>query len=261
MIGFGDTSHLKGKNITEIRAVNIVESLTGMEKRGKLEYLRRVRVSLKLLFDFACARGLIDYNPVLQVGSQAFAAHKPSHFEALDYKELHLFDDYLVNCPSKVAAACAAFQFLTMVRPSEASQATWQEIDFDKKVWTIPAHRMKKRHEHIVPLSAKSLKVLELMRGIHKEIIFVGKDLDSSINAETVRTSLRRFGLKTTAHGLRSTASTLLNESGKIRHDVIEACLAHADKNTVRSAYNRAEYLEERREALEFLAIHIKFLD
>lgn len=142
------------------------------------------------------------------------------------------------------------WQLLTLVRPSEASGARWVEIDLDAKLWTIPAERMKAKREHIVPLSPQALGIIEIMKPIseHREYVFPSRnDPKRPMNSQTANAALKRIGYggKLVAHGLRSIASTALNEHG-FNADVIESALAHCDKNEVRRAYNRSTYLEKR---------------
>ena len=138
------------------------------------------------------------------------------------------------------------------MRPSEASGTRWAEIDLDSNLWTIPAERMKAKREHIVPLSPQALEILEIMKPIsaHREHLFPSRnDPKQPMNSQTANAALKRIGYggRLVAHGLRSIASTSLNEAG-FNPDVIEASLAHTDKNEVRRAYNRSTYLEQRKE-------------
>ncbi len=148
------------------------------------------------------------------------------------------------------------------MRPSEASGARWAEIDLDTKLWTIPAERMKAKREHIVPLSPQALEILDVMKPIsaHREHVFPSRnDPKQPMNSQTANAALKRIGYggKLVAHGLRSIASTALNESG-FNSDIIESALAHIDKNEVRRAYNRSIYLEQRRELMSWWGIKVK---
>jgi integrase len=150
------------------------------------------------------------------------------------------------------------------VRPSEASGAQWTEIDLDAKLWTIPAERMKARREHIVPLSPQALEILEVMKPInsHREHVFPSRnDPKQSMNSQAANAALKRIGYggKLVAHGLRSIASTAMNEAG-FNTDVIEAALAHTDKNEVRRAYNRSTYLEKRITLMDWWGTEVKNL-
>ena len=154
------------------------------------------------------------------------------------------------------------WQLLTLVRPSEASGSRWIEIDFEKKVWTIPGERMKAKREHIVPLSCQALEILEIMKPIsaNREYIFPSRsDPQKPMNSQTANAALKRIGYggKLVAHGLRSIASTSMNEEG-FNADVIESALAHSEKNEVRKAYNHSIYLEARKTLMEWWGDRVK---
>jgi len=129
------------------------------------------------------------------------------------------------------------------VRPSEASGTRGEEIDLDLNLWKIPADRMKAKREHLVPLSSQSLAILRIMKDIsgNREYVFPSRnDPLQPMNSQTANAALKRIGYsgKLVAHGLRSIASTAMNEA-EFNSDVIESALAHTDKNEVRRAYNR----------------------
>jgi integrase len=146
---------------------------------------------------------------------------------------------------------------LTLVRPGEVAKAEWSEIDFDSRVWTIPAAKMKMRRDHQVPLSQQALGVLAAVKAINgnRRYVFATYQ-DKPLSGNTFNTALRNMGYDTQnehcAHGFRTTASTLLNEErgddGKpVWHpDVIELQLAHVDANGTRAVYNRAQYWPDR---------------
>ncbi|MBJ4125604.1 tyrosine-type recombinase/integrase, partial [Salmonella enterica subsp. enterica serovar Rissen] len=168
----------------------------------------------------------------------------------------HLILSFIILTLSVSTRCLIEWQLLTLVRPSEASGARWVEIDLDAKLWTIPAERMKAKREHIVPLSPQALDILEVMKPIsaHREHVFPSRnDPKQPMNSQTANAALKRIGYggKLVAHGLRSIASTALNEAG-FNPDVIEAALAHSDKNEVRRAYNRSTYLLKRIELMNW---------
>jgi integrase len=149
-----------------------------------------------------------------------------------------------------------------MTRPSEAAGARWDEIDRNKGLWVIPAARMKKRREHSIPLCPNTLAILDEIEAItgRSEYVFPS-DINprKCANSSTANVALKRMGFKgrLTAHGMRALASTTLNEQG-FDSDVIEAALAHVDKNTVRGAYNRAQYLQRRGAMMDWWARRIE---
>jgi integrase len=149
-----------------------------------------------------------------------------------------------------------------MVRPGEAAGARWEEIDFEDAVWRISEKRMKKRKPHTVPLSRQALFLLEVMKPIasHRDYVFpADRNPKHHANEQTANMALKRMGYggMLVAHGLRSLASTALNEEG-FRSDIVESALAHEDKNKVRAAYNRAEYTDERREMMQWWSDQIE---
>ncbi|WP_425414877.1 tyrosine-type recombinase/integrase [Rubellimicrobium mesophilum] len=155
---------------------------------------------------------------------------------------LRAIDAYTGQPITRFALALSPHVF---VRPGELRQAEWAEFDFDAAVWRIPAARMKKRREHVVPLSRQSLAILGQARALSGggRLVFpaLGKR-DRCMSENTVNLALRRMGFganEMTAHGFRAMASTLLNESGKWSPDAIERALAHKDSDQVRAAYHR----------------------
>lgn len=236
--------------VQQIKARTLVEALEPIKARGALETVRRLVQRINEIMIYAVNTGLIDANPASGVG-MAFEKPKKQNMPTLRPEELPKLMRSLVMSNLSVPTRCLIeWQLLTLVRPSEASGARWGEIDLDAKLWTIPAERMKAKREHIVPLSTQALDILEVMKPIsaHREHVFPSRnDPKQPMNSQTANAALKRIGYggKLVAHGLRSIASTAMNEAG-LNADVIEAALAHHDKNEVRRAYNRSTYLEQR---------------
>lgn len=242
--------------VQEIKVRTIVETLEPIKARGALETVRRLVQRINEIMIYAVNTGLIDTNPASGVG-MAFEKPKKQNMPTLRPEELPKLMRSLVMSNLSVSTRCLIeWQLLTLVRPSEASGARWVEIDLDAKLWTIPAERMKAKREHIVPLSPQALGILEVMKPIsgHREHIFPSRnDPKQPMNSQTANAALKRIGYggKLVAHGLRSIASTSMNEAG-FNADVIEAALAHSDKNEVRRAYNRSIYLDARVELMDW---------
>ncbi|HBX4909100.1 TPA: tyrosine-type recombinase/integrase [Klebsiella pneumoniae] len=236
--------------VQEIKARTIVEALEPIKARGALETVRRLVQRVNEIMIYAVNTGLIDANPASGVG-MAFEKPKKQNMPTLRPEELPKLMRSLVMSNLSVPTRCLIeWQLLTLVRPSEASGAKWAEIDLNAKLWIIPAERMKAKREHIVPLSQQALDILEVMKPIsaHREHVFPSRnDPKQPMNSQTANAALKRIGYggRLVAHGLRSIASTAMNEEG-FNADVIEAALAHSDKNEVRRAYNRSIYLEQR---------------
>nr|HCI8844276.1 tyrosine-type recombinase/integrase [Klebsiella variicola] len=240
--------------VQQIKARTLVEALEPIKARGALETVRRLVQRINEIMIYAVNTGLIDANPASGVG-MAFEKPKKQNMPTLRPEELPKLMRSLVMSNLSVPTRCLIeWQLLTLVRPSEASGARWAEIDLDAKLWTIPAERMKANREHVVPLSPQALEILEVMKPIsaHREHVFPSRnDPKKSMNSQTANAALKRIGYggKLVAHGLRSIASTALNEEG-FNSDVIEASLAHINKNEVRKAYNRSTYLNQRVELM-----------
>ena len=236
--------------VQALKARTIVEALQPIKARGALETVRRLVQRINEIMIYAVNTGLIDANPASGVG-MAFEKPKKQNMPTLRPEELPNLMRSLVMSNLSVPTRCLIeWQLLTLVRPSEASGARWAEIDLEAKLWTIPPERMKAKRQHIVPLSPQAIEILELMKPIsaNREHVFPSRnDPKQPMNSQTANAALKRIGYggKLVAHGLRSIASTALNEAG-FNGDVIESALAHTDKNEVRRAYNRSIYLTQR---------------
>jgi len=162
-------------------------------------------------------------------------------------------DGYAGQPTTAAALKLAPYVF---VRPGELRQMEYSELNLDAAEWRIPAERMKMGEPHIVPLSTQAVEILRRMQGLTGNGRYVFPSLlscDRPMSNNTVRNALRRLGYSNeemTGHGFRSMASSLLNEKGW-HPDLIELQLAHAERNKVRDAYNRAQRLDERRKMMQ----------
>lgn len=245
-----------GIPVQEIKARTLIEALEPIKARGALETVRRLIQRINEIMIFAVNTGLIDANPASGIG-MAFERPKKQNMPTLRPEELPKLMRSLVMSNLSVSTRCLIeWQLLTLARPSEASGTRWAEIDLDSKLWTIPAERMKAKREHIVPLSPGAIRILEIMKPIsfHREFVFPSRiNPQMAMNSQTANAALKRIGYagKLVAHGLRSIASTAMNEMG-FNPDVIESALAHTDKNEVRRAYNRSTYITQRIEIMNW---------
>ncbi len=237
--------------VKQITAPQVIDLLKPIEAKGSLETVKRLVQRLNEVMNYSANCGLIQANPLTGIRA-AFKKPKKENMAALAPTELPELMGAIANASIKRTTRCLIeWQLHTMTRPAEASGARWNEIDWDEKIWTIPAERMKKRREHRIPLTEQMLALLEVMKPIsgHREFIFPSdRDPKKPCNSQTANMALKRMGFagRLVSHGLRSLASTTLNEQGFDR-DLIEAALAHVDDNQVRSAYNRTDYLERRK--------------
>lgn len=242
--------------VQALKARTIVEALEPVKARGALETVRRLVQRINEIMIYAVNTGLIDANPASGVG-MAFERPKKQNMPTLRPEELPKLMRSLVMSNLSITTRCLIeWQLLTLVRPSEASGTEWAEIDFDSKLWVIPAERMKAKREHVVPLSKQALEILGVMRPLsaNRQHVFPSRnDPKQPMNSQTANAALKRMGYggKLVAHGLRSIASTALNEAS-FNPDVIESALAHSDKNEVRRAYNRSTYLEQRKDMMSW---------
>ncbi|EEG1850570.1 tyrosine-type recombinase/integrase [Salmonella enterica] len=247
--------------VQQIKARTLIEALEPIKARGALETVRRLVQRINEIMIYAVNTGLIDANPASGIG-MAFEKPKKQNMPTLRPEELPKLMHSLVMSNLSVSTCCfIEWQLLTLVRPSEASGARWAEIDLDTKLWTIPAERMKAKREHIVLLSPQALEILDVMKPIsaHREHVFPSRNYPKqAMNSQTANAALKRigFGGKLVAHGLRSIASTAMNEAG-FSPDIIEAALAHSDKNEVRRAYNRSTYLEQRKDLMSWWGLFV----
>jgi len=242
--------------VQEIKARKLVEALDPIKARGALETVRRLVQRINEIMIYAVNTGLIDSNPASGIG-MAFEKPKKQNMPTLRPEELPILMQSLGMSNLTIPTRCLIeWQLLTLARPSEAAGSRWIEIDLDAKLWTIPAERMKAKREHIVPLSSQAIELLMTLAPIsrHREYIFPSRnDPKKPMNSQTANAALKRIGYskRLVAHGLRSIASTAMNEMG-FNADVIEAALSHVDKNEVRRAYNRSLYLEKRVELMQW---------
>jgi integrase len=248
--------------VTTLTAPQVIDLLKPLAAKGSLETVSRLCYRINEVMDYAVNTGIAQNNPLANIKA-AFQAPKPKNMPTLKPSELPELMQALSKASIKITTRCLLeWQLHTMVRPNEAAGARWDEIDYANKLWNIPASRMKKKRPHSVPLTEQTLQLLEVMRPIsgHRQFVFpADRSFTQPTSEQTANMALKRMGFKNrlVAHGLRALASTTLNEQG-FDADVIEAALAHKDKDEVRAAYNRATYLERRRVMLQWWSDHIE---
>ena len=242
--------------ISQIDAPMVIEAINPVAARGNLETVKRLCQRLNEIMTFAVNSGLIHHNPLTGI-REGFANPLKKHNPTLEPNQLPLLMETLhrasIKLPTRVMIE---WQLHTMVRPGESAGVRWEEINLDEKTWTIPPARMKKKREHIVPLSPQALALLEVMRPIsgHREYVFTSqRDPLRHANQGSPNVALGRMGFKgiLTAHGMRALASTTLNEEA-FDYDIIEMVLAHIDPNETRRSYNHAKYLPRRRVMMDW---------
>ena len=248
--------------ISAISAPQVINLLRPLETKGSLETVKRLSQRLNEIMTYGVNSGLIHANPLSGIRS-VFKKPKKKNMAALAPDELKELMVAIANVSIKRTTRCLIeWQLNTMTRPAEAATARWADIDFDKRIWTIPAERMKKRRMHIIPLTEQALALLEAIKPYsgHREHVFpADRNPRTHCNSQTANMALKRMGFegRLVSHGMRSMASTILNEHGW-DPELIEVALAHVDKDEVRSAYNRADYIERRRPMMAWWSEHIQ---
>ena len=239
--------------IAEIEPYDVLQVLKKLERAGTLETARRVRSFASRVFRFGVATLRAKTDPAVLLRG-AITAPVIRHYAAILEPEalgslLRAIEDYQGCLGTRYALRIAPHVF---VRPGELRYALWPEFNLDEAVWRIPAGRMKMRRPHAVPLSRQVVAMLQELGARTGRQGYMFPSLGSDrrpISENTLNGALRRMGYsrdEMTAHGLRSTASTLLNESGLWSGDAIERALAHRDTDITRGTYHRGEHWAER---------------
>jgi integrase len=249
-----------------IRSISVPvlrEALLLMERRGALVALRKVRMWASMVFRYAIATGRAENDPAAPLRG-TFKAHKSGHFAALTKpSELGQLLARIRDYDGSIITRCGLLLLAyTFTRTTELRAAEWTEFGLDSASWAIPAERMKMNESHYVPLSRQALQILMEIRALTGSSRWVfpnERNSQKPMSENTMLYALYRLGYhgRATVHGFRASASTILNEVLGFDTDVVERQLAHKEPNKVRAAYNRAEYLAERREMMQRWADYI----
>ncbi len=237
--------------IAEIEAPELLDMARKIEKRGAHDLAHRLMQTCGQVFRYGIATGVCKRDVAADLRG-ALTPHVKKHQSAVRPEEvpelLRQIDTYGAKGDKQTMFALQLLA-LTFVRTNELIGAEWSEFDQATGLWIVPAARMKMGTEHIVPLSSQALAILEELKALagKSRYVFPGRNRDKPMSNNTMLFALYRLGYKgrMTGHGFRAVASTMLNEQGW-RGDVIERQLAHCERDEVRGAYNRAEYLAER---------------
>jgi integrase len=259
------TAEFGNRPIAEIKAPEILDALRKIEKRGRHETATRVRSTVGAVFRYAIATGRAERDPSADLRGALITptvTHRativePNAVGAL----LRAIDGFEGQPTTRYALRLAPLVF---VRPGELRKAEWSEFFIPEAEWRIPGSKMKMRRPHRVPLAPQALAIIAELREITGGSKYLFPSVRSwrrPISENTLNAALRRLGYdksELTVHGLRSTASSLLNESGKWHADAIERQLAHQEQNEVRGAYTHAaEFWQERVRMMKWWASHL----
>jgi integrase len=257
-----ELGHMVVATISEADVRRVIDSVA---RRGALASAEKIRSISRQIFAFARRNREIAANPAAEI--EAVRRNRPQSHRALRISEIGPFLNQLDSdgglLTNKLAIRLLA---LTLVRKDELRLAKWSEIDWEYRIWQIPAHRTKMRSTHEVHLSNQSHSILLRLKDFSdsSEFIFPSHSTKAKpIGHTTLNSVIDRLAIsggRFVPHGLRATASTVLNESGHFRPDVIERALAHQHRNRVRAIYNQAEYVLERAAMLQWWADYLDVL-
>lgn len=240
--------------IDQIKGKDVLACAKKIEERGAQEMAKRSIPLAGRIFRFAIRKGIIESDPTPHL-QEALKPRKVKHMARLDISEfppfLERMDRYHGNPMIKTAIQLMT---LTFVRTAELRMMEWNEIDFETKLWRIPAEKMKMAQPHIVPLSKQAIELLEGLRPLtgNKQYVFYNHSTAKPMSSNALLCVIRTMGYngKMTGHGFRGLASTTLHEQGYM-HDAIEVQLAHRVGNAVSQAYNHAQHLEYRTKMMQ----------
>jgi len=247
---------LLDRPIAAVASIDLLDALVPILRKVP-ETGARIFQRLATVFDAAVIDGLRLDNPAAPIRRELrkrAGRRECGNYAFMPYQRMKAFASDL-RAMTGNSARCLEFTILTATRTGEALMAEWSEFDLQARIWMIPASRMKGREQHVVHLSERAAAIVEGQEGQHARYVFPSPTgLDAPMSNMSMLTVLRRMGLwgkdapdRVTVHGFRATFSTWANELAIARPDVIEAALAHSEADRVRKAYNRSQFLNERR--------------
>jgi integrase len=255
--------YLGKRPISDIKALDMLDVLKRIEARGRNDTAHRVRSECGNVFRYAVVTGRAERDPTVDLRGAIAAVVRRNRPAIVDPARIGELMRAIASYKGDISTEFALKLLpLTFVRPGELRLAEWSEFNLKGAEWRIPAGRMKMRELHVVPLSSQALallKDLHVLTGSGRLVFPSIRSRDRAISDNTINAALRRLGFsgdEMVAHGFRSMASTCLNEQGW-HPDLIELQLAHAERNEVRGAYNRAQRLAERRKMMQAWADYL----
>jgi integrase len=248
--------YFKNRNIDNIEPLEMLGILQIIDNRGANVSAKRTFSIVHRIYGYAVTIGKTKRNILNDLDKKiAFRTVKKKNFaHTIDPKELRdillAIEEYSGDYSTKMALSILPYVF---VRPSNLRYMEWEEINFEKSLWTIPKEKMKTDKDHLVPLTDTVMNVINKMKCISYQVsiyVFPSRISNSKVLSEnTLNFALKRMGFNVTSHGFRHTASTLLHENienHKIQSDAIEIQLAHTVGSQTQQVYNKAQYLSER---------------
>ena len=246
--------------IKNIKTATLIDLAKDIEKRGAYEIARRAWQTCAHIFTFAIQTGRgLEVNPAYGNLRHILKPVKKGHYACIEIHELPAFIEKLRSNDARLfiqTRLALELMMLTFVRTNELIKMKWSEIDFEDRLWIVPAERMKMREAHLVPLSKQTIEILVELKRLngHRELVFPGqRNPLKSMSNGAILMALDRMGYrgKMTGHGFRALAMSAIKERLDYRHEVIDRQLAHAHKNQVDAAYDRAKFLDERKKMMQ----------
>ena len=253
-------SFIGKRPIGEITPKDVLQICRRIEDDGHEETARRVKTIIGQVFRFAVASDLINFDPTYALNGALKPLHREHYATLINPDDIIILMKAIKAYPYTIMRCALLFSVYTFARPGEVRSAEWSEIKDD--VWDIPAEKMKMKRRHIVPLSKQVKEIIEELRpltGKGRYLFPSPRNNGNCMSDNGVRIALRVMGFtkeQITPHGFRAMFSTIANEHG-INRDVIERRLAHVENNTVRGAYNHAEYMPERIKLMQWWADYL----
>lgn len=249
--------------VAEITIPDVVRVIERIADKGTIETAKRMKQIIGQIFRYATQRGLCEHNPATDL-KDILPSREEKHHPCLPISEIPQLLRDIEARDADFSKYALQLIMLTFVRTSELIGARWDEIDWKQQEWNIPKERMKMKRPHLVPLSKQALEILKELHqitGKYEYIFYSPASKSKHISNGTILMALRRMGYATrmSGHGFRTLASTILNEKG-FTPDAIERQLAHEDEDKIRSAYNRAEYYDERKKMMQDYTDILDFL-
>ncbi|MDJ0046836.1 integrase arm-type DNA-binding domain-containing protein [Pantoea ananatis] len=269
--------YIGSSDIRQLKTSNLLAPIKKVDENGKHDVAQRLQQRVTAIMRYAVQNDYIDSNPASDMAG-ALSVTKARHYPALSSNH---FPDFLARLSAfrgrMMTRIAVELSLLTFVRSSELRFARWDEFDFDKAIWRIPAKReeiegvrysyrgMKMKEEHLVPLSRQTLALLDELKKLSGDNLhlFPGDHDPKKVMSEnTVNNALRAMGYNTKTevcgHGFRTMARGALGESGLWSDDAIERQLSHSERNNVRAAYiHTSIHLEERRSMVQWWANYL----